>query len=144
MVTVEDEYLKYFPGGREGVQGRFGKEFQRRLSKFNTDELLGIAGEELEYDILLDILNGDYSRINGKVIEKLSNIFMYSVNEGLGMSSIPLEDKPKIFERIKRDQFISICWTKLEDGKLSHANGNEIPGESLLEIYVTLEALRQL
>ena len=49
-----------------------------------------------------------------------------------------------IHKIIKRDRFVSICGTNVEEEQFRHADGNEMPKKCLLELYVILEALEAL
>jgi len=143
----EEGYLRYFPGGREGVISRFGDAFRGRILG-HFDELAEFYknrwNSHVSIDTLKDIAKCDYQGLDCEVVHELMNLLSISISDGFGVPHLTESDKEKLRKEMKDKGFFAFCGTKIVEGKLTHANGNEVSSEGLLTMYLHLQALKGL
>lgn len=134
MVNVENSFdvFRYFEGGREGVQKRFGEGILKGLEKMSAVEAYQMEEyEEFEPGVLRKIANGNYGRINSQLIQALAPALDFTFDEGFGeIVNLSPEDKVGILEQIRRDEF----WS----------GGGELSNLQLVEQYLFFRAVFDL
>ena len=140
-----DEFLRYFPGGWQGVKKRFGDAFRREIRRTKTITLAQICGVcEIGPEIIQEIGNGDYRRMDSNIVNLLTNTFQCTVDTLLREPQYSVKERADLLQKIHDIGFGPVCGTRIVDGRYEHVEGDVWSPDEIVRMYLMLEALREL
>jgi len=99
--TEEFDPFKYFPGGREGVLERFGREVKRIAERFSPQQAQSYCEYwDIDIQTFYAIAKGNYHLINSDIAQKVQSV-RFTFNDGFGRPNVSHEERDTIANMAK-------------------------------------------
>ena len=136
--TVQaDEFLKYFGGGREGVQRRFGEAIREGLKKLSAYDLfLRINKESIDARIIADIAGQNYGEVTKDIVELYQDSLSLDIHRLFGNLFLTGEERRKLARKALEDSLPEE--SPIDDSALNRLSDTQ------LRLYLITSALGEL
>ena len=133
LLDQDFDPFKYFEGGKEGIQERYGNGIREGYKDCSNGEIEEICRlRDIDSNQLREILKGNYNQINSEAVQRLSPI-LFDVSKGFGRPSISPEEESRLIQMANSDGFCAFVGI-----------GDSFSVADRLELYLVTEALRRL
>ena len=99
-----DELLRYFEGGRFGVQKRFGEAIRRGFKKYYAyNAFLTLVEQGIDTNVVGRIINQDYKEVRKPIVELYIGSLGLDISELFGKPVLSKEDRRRVARRTLED-----------------------------------------